>query len=165
MGGDLTVTSRYGRGASFRLSAVLAIATAAAAANAPQQPPAAPAPPLAVLCAEDNPYGRVILNTILTELGHRADFVGSGEEAVAAVARGYDAVLVDVTLPGIDGRETTRRIRALAGTAGHNTDHRHYRPQRDRRRGCRAPCRHERLSAQADQPERARRSARGGGAS
>ena len=96
---------------------MLAIATAAAAGNAPQQPPAAPAPPLAVLCAEDNPYGRVILNTILTELGHRADFVGSGEEAVAAVARGYDAVLVDVTLPGIDGRETARRIRALAGTA------------------------------------------------
>ena len=91
------------------------LATAAAAANAPQQPPAAP--PLAVLCAEDNPYGRVILNTILAELGHRADFVGSGEQAVAAVARGYDVVLVDVTLPGIDGRETARRIRALAGTA------------------------------------------------
>ncbi|MFY9893213.1 MAG: ATP-binding protein [Xanthobacteraceae bacterium] len=118
MGGDLTVTSRNGRGASFRLSAVLAIGTAAAAANAPQRPPAAPAPPLAVLCAEDNPYGRVILNTILAELGHRADFVGTGEEAVAAVARGYDAVLLDVTLPGIDGREATRRIRALAGTAG-----------------------------------------------
>ncbi len=117
MGGDLTVSSRYGRGSSFRLSAVLAIATAAAAANAPQQPPAAPAPPLAVLCAEDNPYGRVILNTILAELGHRADFVGSGEEAVAAVERGYDVVLIDVTLPGIDGRETARRIRALAGTA------------------------------------------------
>ena len=40
MGGDLTVTSRYGRGSSFRLSAVFAIASAAAAANAPQQPPA-----------------------------------------------------------------------------------------------------------------------------
>ncbi len=111
MGGDLTVTSRYGRGSSFRLSAVLAIATAAAAGNAP------PARRLAVLCAENNPYGRVILNTILAELGHRADFVGTGEEAVAAVARGYDAVLIDVTLPGIDGLEATRRIRALAGTA------------------------------------------------
>ena len=117
MGGDLTVTSRYGRGSSFRLSAVLAIASTAAAGNAPPQQPAAPARRLAVLCAEDNPYGRVILNTILAELGHRADFVGSGEEAVAAVARGYDAVLVDVTLPGIDGRETARRIRALGGTA------------------------------------------------
>jgi CheY-like chemotaxis protein/nitrogen-specific signal transduction histidine kinase len=116
MDGDLTVTSSYGRGSSFRLAAVLAIASAAAAGNAPAQP-AVPARRLAVLCAEDNPYGRVILNTILTELGHRADFVGTGEEAVAAVARGYDAVLMDVTLPGIDGRETARRIRALAGTA------------------------------------------------
>ncbi len=119
MGGDLTVTSRYGRGSSFRLTAVFAIASPAAATNAPQQqPPAAPARRLAVLCAEDNPYGRVILNTILAELGHRADFVGTGEEAVAAVARGYDAVLMDVTLPGIDGREAARRIRALAALAG-----------------------------------------------
>jgi two-component system, sensor histidine kinase len=118
MGGDLTVTSAPGRGSSFRFSAVLPIAPAAAAGNArPQQTPA-PARPLAVLCAEDNPYGRVILNTILTELGHRADFVGSGEEAVLAVARGYDVVLMDVTLPGIDGLDATRRIRALAAAAG-----------------------------------------------
>jgi two-component system, sensor histidine kinase len=117
MDGDLTVTSSYGRGSSFRLAAVLAIASAATAGNAVAQP-AAPARRLTVLCAEDNPYGRVILNTILAELGHRADFVGSGEEAVAAVERGYDAVLMDVTLPGIDGRETARRIRALGGTAG-----------------------------------------------
>jgi CheY-like chemotaxis protein len=73
---------------------------------------------LAILCAEDNPYGRVILNTILTELGHRADFASSGEGVIAAVIRGYDAVLMDVTLPGIDGLEATRRMRALSGPAG-----------------------------------------------
>jgi CheY-like chemotaxis protein len=75
--------------------------------------------PLAVLCVEDNPYGRVLLNTILSELGHRADFVGTGTAAVAAVGQGrYDVVLMDVTLPDIDGVEAARRIRALAGDFG-----------------------------------------------
>jgi len=97
---------------------VLPIGRGAAAGRAPAPQQVASARPLAVLCAEDNPYGRVILNTILGELGHRADFVNSGEEAAAVVARGYDVVLMDVTLPGINGLEATRRIRALPGAAG-----------------------------------------------
>jgi CheY-like chemotaxis protein len=72
-----------------------------------------------ILCAEDNPYGRVVMNTILTELGHRVDFAETGDAAVTAVTRGtYDAVLMEVMLPGIGGIEATRRIRALPGTAG-----------------------------------------------
>jgi CheY-like chemotaxis protein len=118
MGGDLTVTSTPGRGASFRLAIVLPIAAAGTSDSQHAQQTKTPARRLTVLCTEDNPYGRVILNTILTELGHRADFVASGEEAVDAVKRGYDVVLMDVTLPGIDGLEATRRIRALADAPG-----------------------------------------------
>jgi two-component system, sensor histidine kinase len=118
MGGDLTVTSRPGGGSEFCFTAVLPLAPAEAA-EAPPAGQVITAPPraLAILCVEDNPYGRVILNTILTELGHRADFVGSGEEAIAALARGYDLVLMDMTLSGIDGLDTTRRIRAMPDAA------------------------------------------------
>jgi two-component system, sensor histidine kinase len=119
MGGDLTVASVPGRGSRFCFTAVLPLAPAIAAFR-PQSPQAVSPPTrrLNILCVDDNPYGRVILNTILAELGHHADFVGSGEEAVAALPRGYDVVLMDVTLPGIDGLETARRIHALHGAAG-----------------------------------------------
>ena len=116
MGGDLTVTSTPGRGSIFSFTAVLPRAAAEALGVARARQSVSPAARrLYVLCVEDNPYGRVILNTILTELGHRADFVGSGEEALAALPRGYDVVLMDVTLPGIGGLDAARRIRALAG--------------------------------------------------
>jgi CheY-like chemotaxis protein len=122
MGGDLTVASKRGGGSQFRLTVTVTMVAEALPAHgdgAAATLRAASARPLNILCAEDNPYGRVLLNTILTELGHRADFVATGEAAVAAVAAGsYDAVLMDVTLPGADGLEATRQIRALAGPAG-----------------------------------------------
>ena len=118
MGGDLEVASMPGGGSRFRLSVKVTEASGAASVEG-RAVPATPVRPLNVLCAEDNPYGRVVLNTILSELGHRADFVGTGAAAVEAVVQGnYDVVLMDVTLPDIDGVEATRRIRALDGPAG-----------------------------------------------
>jgi two-component system, sensor histidine kinase len=119
MGGRLTVKSRPGHGSTFALSVVLARAGATDArrgeAAAVLHPPAKAC---RILCAEDNPYGRVILATILKELGHEVDFVGSGNAAVSAASGGgYDLVLMDVTLPNGDGIDATRRIRTLAGAA------------------------------------------------
>ena len=117
MGGQLQVTSKAGRGTEFRLSVPVDRVDASPPTESGAR--AAPLRALSILCAEDNPYGRVVMNTILTELGHRVDFVESGEAAVDAVLRGsYDAVLMDVTLAGLDGLAATGRIRALPGRRG-----------------------------------------------
>lgn len=121
MGGELRVTSKPKRGSTFTLSIPVEPVTGKAVKGNGAMPSAAArnARSLKVLCAEDNPYGRVILNTILTEFGHRADFVSSGEAAAEAASRGsHDLILMDVTLSGADGLEATRRIRSLPGRAG-----------------------------------------------
>ncbi|MBI3705381.1 MAG: response regulator [Rhizobiales bacterium] len=118
MGGDLAVTSKRGQGSKFRLS-VLVERAQDRRKHDRGDARLETARSLSILCAEDNPYGRVVMHTILRELGHRADFAETGEVAVAAVKRGsYDAVLMDVALAGFDGIEATRRIRALPGKAG-----------------------------------------------
>jgi CheY-like chemotaxis protein len=117
LGGDLKVTSKPGRGSTFRFTALIEAAAPEDAAEGGTS--RLTARKLMLLCVEDNPYGRVVMNTILRELGHRVDFVESGEAAVKACERGgYDAVLMDVTLPGVDGLEATRSIRMLPGNAG-----------------------------------------------
>jgi CheY-like chemotaxis protein len=121
MGGDLAVASKKGEGSTFTLTVTVAAAASTSSGDhkdAHRHANAQPHAPLRILCAEDNPFGRVVLSAMLRELGHRVDFAGSGEAAVEAVARGhYDLVLMDVTLAGIDGLEAARRIRALPGSA------------------------------------------------
>jgi two-component system, sensor histidine kinase len=116
MGGDLVVTSKPGRGSTFRLTVVMNNAAPVPRLRVPGVTPVAG---LCVLCVEDNPFGRVVHSAVLRELGHIVSFVESGEAAIEMVARNkYDVVLMDIALSGIDGIEATRRIRALPGPAG-----------------------------------------------
>jgi CheY-like chemotaxis protein len=121
MGGDIVVAQRRGGGTTFTLTVVLTRAKASTTADsgADSFSPSDPAQALRVLSVEDNPFGRVVLNAILTELGHQAEFIGRGEAAAERLAQGdFDAVLMDMVLPGISGIEAIKRIRQLGPPHG-----------------------------------------------
>ena len=121
MGGDVVVAQRRGGGTTFTLMVTLARAKTSRAASSDSDVAVSPAPgqTLRVLSVEDNPFGRVVLNAVLTELGHSAEFIGRGEAAPERIAQGdFDAVLMDMVLPGINGIEAIRRIRSLSPPLG-----------------------------------------------
>ena len=113
MGGDVTVSPRK-CGATFTLEVTLARGEAEKSATSGADGTMSHRRGLHILSVEDNPFGRVVLNAVLTELGHQAEFIGRGEAAIERLAAGgFDAVLMDMVLPGIDGIEAIRRIRRL----------------------------------------------------
>jgi len=115
MGGDITVAPRPGGGATFTLTVSVDATGSGKSSKSKGEAEMDAVPALRLLSVEDNPFGRVVLNTILTELGHHAEFIGRGEDAVNRLAQGaFDAVLMDMVLPGINGVEAIRRIRTMA---------------------------------------------------
>ena len=66
-----------------------------------------------ILIVEDEPRVQSFLKRGFSEVGMAVDTAGDGDSALAeAAATSYDAIILDLTLPGIDGLEVLRRLRA-----------------------------------------------------
>ena len=118
MGAKLAVQSQAGAGSTFSLVSDFARGDTA-------DMPAIPlvsgvqtsARRLRALVVEDNDINQMVIQTYLEDMGHFSKVVATAEDALAALQEGFfDAILMDVNLPGLSGTEATRKIRALASS-------------------------------------------------
>ena len=125
MGGDITVSSEPGTGSIF--VATLPLPSVAAPSRVEPEAPALTGLPatrsLRVLVAEDHPVNRAYLEAVLDKLGHRAVFAVDGNGVLEAIAaarpgEGFDLVLMDLHMPGMDGFAAARSIRAMPPPLG-----------------------------------------------
>ncbi|MFA5530645.1 MAG: ATP-binding protein [Thiohalomonadaceae bacterium] len=115
MGGKLRVDSSIGHGSHFHVELVLP----------PSMPPEDETddnermrlPQMRILVVDDDRINRLVSTVLLSRDGHKAVAVDSGAAALACLEQEhFDLVLMDVSMPGIDGPDTTRRLRARGQT-------------------------------------------------
>jgi two-component system sensor histidine kinase TorS len=112
IGARIALQSAPGEGSEFTISLAFDPARDPAPDPVPATPAAPAGPPLRLLVVEDNPINTAVIEAYLDAMGHGFETVATGEEAVArALGAEFDAVLMDVNLPGISGIEATRAIR------------------------------------------------------
>jgi CheY-like chemotaxis protein/anti-sigma regulatory factor (Ser/Thr protein kinase) len=120
MHGDLTVTSELGKGTAFTLR----LDTTGTQRVVDGRSPAAATvtgyrgPRRRILIADDVAENRALLASLLRPLGFDVSEAEDGHAALAAVQAGVpDLVLLDLVMPGLDGFEVVRRLRASHGPA------------------------------------------------
>jgi PAS domain S-box-containing protein len=119
MGGSLRVESRKGMGSTFRVSLPLTILEPMSAPGVEMPAPEkAPTGRLVALVVEDNDFNRLIVREMLISEGHEVVEAHDGDEGIEiAASRRFDLILMDISMPRVDGLQAARAILAGNGAS------------------------------------------------